>query len=169
MEKVAVISDTHGNREMMDRVISFIREVHDADMMFHLGDSYKDGLYMQQRLDIECRIVPGIYCDEYGDPEIPSICEQEVCGKNILLVHDICDCKDPSCFDIVFCGHTHIADLEKREGARIINPGHLKEHVSKGRAYSYGILKKEGSEAEIIFEWYHPYEKPVLCRRETVG
>ena len=166
MNTIAVISDTHGNRELMDKVISFIKNVHNADMMFHLGDSYADGVYMQDKLGITSFIVPGIYCDEYTDTHIPNVAEENICGKKVGLVHSMKDCKDLGGYDIICCGHTHIPALEEHNGTFIINPGHLKENNSKGRAYSYSVLKKNDS--GIILEWYHPCEAPILCRREIL-
>ena len=166
MNNIVVISDTHGNRKMMDKVVSFVNTVHSADMMFHLGDSYADGIYMKEKLSIESIVVPGIYCDEYSDMHIPNIAEEEICGKKTALVHSVGDCKELNDYDVVLCGHTHIPDIEEKNGAFIINPGHLKEDVSIGRAFSYGLLRIEAS--KLVFEWYHPYETPILCRRETL-
>ena len=166
MQTIAIISDTHGNRELMDSVISFINTIHRADTLFHLGDSYADGIYMKEQLSIESIVVPGIYCDEYGDIHIPNIVEQEICGRKTALVHSVGDCKQLKAFDVVFCGHSHIPDITEEDGTLIINPGHLKEDISKGRACSYGLLKTE--DTKLIFEWYHPCEKPVLCRREIL-
>ena len=166
MQTIAVISDTHGNRGLMDKVISFIKSIHRADAMFHLGDSYADGIYMKEQLSIKSIVVPGIYCDEYGDIHIPNVAEEEICGKQTALVHCLKDCKELKDYDIVFCGHTHIPDIAEKDGTLIINPGHLKEEFSKGRAYSYGLLKIKDS--KLIFEWYHPCETPILCRREVL-
>lgn len=166
MKTAAVVSDTHGNMELMDKIIAFIQEHHGADIVFHLGDSYTDGLYMNGNMDIECRTVPGIYCDEYENPEVPNILEEDLFGKKSAFVHDITDCSCVSDYDIVFHGHTHIPALEMEEGTYVINPGHLKEHISKGTAYSYIVLTYNG--AFIECEWYHPDERPVLCRKEQV-
>jgi predicted phosphodiesterase len=165
MKTIAVVSDTHGNRELMDRIIAFIQGHHGSDTVFHLGDSYTDGLYMNENMDIECRTVPGIYCDAYEDPEVPNIMEEDLFGKKCAFVHDISDCSVTD-YDVVFHRHTHIPSFKMEDGTFVINPGHLKEHVSKGMAYSYIILTYNG--AFIECEWYHPDQTPILCRREQV-
>lgn len=164
---IGIVSDTHGNGEYMEKVSGFLKEVHNVDLILHLGDSYGDGKTMLQQGEVEGVVVPGIYCDEYNEDTVDNIVTREYLGKRICCVHSIKDYRTVSDkHDIVFCGHTHIPSIEKSDNMYIINPGHLKEAVSKGYAPTYGILRQE--EGKLIFEWYHPAEKPELCRKEVL-
>ena len=164
--RIAVVSDTHGNTVYMDRVLGFIQDIHKVKLLLHLGDSYADGTYMLRESGLVGAVVPGIYCDEYHDSGFPNVIRQE-CGEwCLLMVHALKDYPGSGAeVNMVLYGHTHVAACENKAGIYYINPGHLKEEVSKGQAPSYGILD---TGEETIFEWYHPYKQPVLCRREIL-
>ena len=168
-ESALVVSDTHGNTSLMERVTRWASAVHGVRRLFHLGDSYRDGRAMLGAGGLEGFVVPGIYCEEYTRSDVPNVITVELAGKKVRLVHALEDAEKSGegRIDIVLFGHTHVPGVEKRGETWYVNPGHLKPGFSKGRAPSYGLLRR--AEGKLVFEWYHPgTDAPVPCRLETL-
>ena len=87
--RIGVISDTHGNTGYMERVCAFLTQIHKIDRIFHLGDSYKDGLRMCDSMSVEGVTVPGIYCEEYKGSETANVVVEECLDRfDRLLFED---------------------------------------------------------------------------------
>jgi putative phosphoesterase len=146
---VGVVSDTHGNREGMLRLADRLRYL-GVSTVLHLGDDYQDMDTLAQA-GLEVIGVPGLYCPEYRDPDIPNRRVVELGGLKLLLTHtqaltgyDSPEDPDPelACYevDVVLFGHTHAPRLAERQGVIWINPGHLRHRTDRGHPPSFALL-----------------------------
>ena len=138
--KILVFSDSHGSRNRMVEVTA--RE--DPDMIFHLGDGWRDAESLHRRFPkIPMYQVPG-NCDyrTQADPE----CLVTVQGFRILLCHGhTYGVKDslilPSQaaeemgLDAFLFGHTHRPLVSRRGETLFLNPGSIGDYQA-----FYGIL-----------------------------
>ena len=145
--RALVVSDSHGRaNDIMDAV-----DIVQPDVVFHLGDGYKDlrGLGLMYP-DIEVYAVGG-NCDFSVDA--PSYRVVDIKGVRIFMTHGhvykvknglglLVNAAKRFDADIVLYGHTHIADVDYRDGMTLINPGSL------GYSGSYGVLTIENGEAD---------------------
>ncbi len=127
--RVAVVSDTHGG---FDHVESYLKQLHDVDLLLHLGDHASDGLKIAQRLGIPLRAVRGNndYFDDFAPYEDTVDCE----GVRIFMSHGnkqrvysgvtvMYYLAAQAGAQIALFGHTHMRFDETFDGIRIINPG----------------------------------------------
>ena len=126
--KIAVLSDTHGNRSMMSRTVEKIQH---CDVVFHLGDNDKDVEYLRRFIDIPFHMVRG-NCD-FGS-KAPNELIQRVGGKKILMTHghkynvkyslmSLLYRGEEEEADIILFGHTHVPMKEYNQNTLIMNPG----------------------------------------------
>lgn len=166
--KVTVTSDTHGRRDMLEKLMKWEP---DSDLFVHCGD-----------LEDDPALYPGwIFVqgnnDYYGSRDnMPADRIISAGGHRILVTHShrygyrnraenlAKKAREYGC-DIVLYGHTHIADHRKVDGITLINPGSA--WMSRDQHDpSYAILNLEpGKEPEVTFkeepEWpdYDPNRK----------
>lgn len=123
--KIIVISDSHGNREGIDKIFKFIN----FDYLIFLGDGLKDlGDYVY--LDNVIAVCGN--CDLFSDMPDTRIFNAE--GKLILITHGHKfgvkstlnhlkeKAKEENC-DIALFGHTHVPYIENWHDIYIANPG----------------------------------------------
>jgi uncharacterized protein len=146
---VGVVSDTHGNLEGMLRLADRLKSL-GVNTVLHLGDDYQDMDTLAQA-GLEVLGVPGLYCPEYRDPDIPNRRIVELWGVKFLLTHtqartayDGPEDPDPemACYevDVVLFGHTHAPKLAEHQGIIWINPGHLRHRTDRGHPPSFALL-----------------------------
>jgi uncharacterized protein len=145
---LGVLSDTHGNVEAIQDVTRRFLAAK-VDLVLHLGDGYLDALFFEAA-DLPVIAVPGLYCPEYRDPAIPNRRIENLSGVRILLTHspevskfdqpEDLDPKGKASVDIVLYGHTHIYNIQEREGVLWINPGHLKAFDRRSHVLSYALM-----------------------------
>ena len=144
--KIGIISDTHGNRGLMGRVLKYMKK-EGISKVYHLGDTYQDS---RNVLDYDLPVVgvPGIYESEFTDPYFSNEVLDEVDGVRFLLLHDRTKLTSHMLkkAQVVLYGHSHEAVI-KRDGTVIyMNPGHLKSSKDKGYWPSFGLIEvKQGS------------------------
>ncbi len=136
MNKILIISDTHGNKKIMRRVLEM---ENDVGIIFHLGDNYED---LNDNYDLtlnkEIHKVPGIFHKGYLDKSLPGILKIEKSDWHFLLVHNVEDVLNREIdVDFIFYGHTHHWKVQKMNSTFFINPGHMKDIHDKGRIASY--------------------------------
>ena len=123
--KVVVISDVHGNRQALERIIAFNP---DADYILSLGDSELPLRELQEH-NITC--VKGNYPFDAG-----YVFEEEIKIKDTLIfmthghrygvrrgVEHLYNKALELNSSIVLYGHTHIAKVDYKKGVYIMNPG----------------------------------------------
>ena len=132
MSAICVISDTHGNIDNVKKILPVINE---CEYLVLLGDRVGDLAPIYKEIKAEKIIVKG-NCDIV--PFYPEDYELKWCGKKLLFTHghrygvkrDLLNlayvAKEREC-DMVFYGHTHVADQSEFAGVRLINPGSISQ------------------------------------------
>ncbi len=150
MNKIIVISDTHGNQKLLRKALS---KEENISHIFHLGDNYED---IENNLDLtDGKIiyrVPGIYHSGYITRKLPAILEINIEDKTFFLVHNIQDIVPINLppKSIVLFGHSHHPELNLDGNVFSANPGHLKKDNDRNSDASYLVI--EISKKETTFK-----------------
>lgn len=160
--KCLVISDTHGEIENIEKAIKIALEKYAVDTLIFLGDECEDIEQIKNNFK-NVIWVPGVYCKHYIDKNIPHRKIINFQGIKILISHTLSshpndfpdDIKPEKVIsqkevDMVFYGHTHIPNLEEKNGIIFLNPGHLKHEDKKGYKPSFAIADFINREIKII-------------------
>ncbi len=126
--KIAVLSDTHGNRSMMKRAVEKIQH---CDVVIHLGDNVRDVEYLRSYIQRPFYVVRG-NCD--FESKVPNELLLHVGGKKLLMTHghkynvkyslmSLMYKGEEEEVDIILFGHTHIPMNEYNQNILIMNPG----------------------------------------------
>jgi putative phosphoesterase len=137
---IGVMSDTHGNRQLMHQVADRMLHQHHVELIYHLGDDFSDGQELSMAGARTC-LVPGLWCQEYQDWRIPNARIDEYQGVRISCAHADKDLRAlERGADIVMSGHTHVAQVRQRGDSIWLNPGHLKSAMDRGEEPSYAVI-----------------------------
>jgi len=138
---IGVMSDTHGRLPLMFRVAEHMTERHGAERVIHLGDDYADALELIIT-GYTVHAVPGLWCPEYETGSAPKTLIIEAAGISIACAHSSADWGVPERkADILLCGHTHRAAVNRVEPQIYLNPGHLRGPMDRGERAYYGIIR----------------------------
>lgn len=133
--KILVISDTHGDLTNAKLAINHTLKI-GLNIVIHCGDHIKDAEELEQEYpDLDFYYVPG-NCDGWFFRATDKTKIITIEDKKILFTHgDHHNIKydyDKLFIDIQaqganmgFCGHSHIAYIEKRSGITMVNPGSI--------------------------------------------
>jgi putative phosphoesterase len=165
MQKIMVISDTHDDRDAIRGVMRYLKNFK-VDRVIHLGDYYDDADILENA-GYPLTRVPGTWDTVYyPDPDVCNRKFLEVAGWRIFLTHtpeshynDRADDIKPETIlqgggaDIFLFGHTHIAEIRRRNGTVCINPGHMSSDESRGCPLTFALLEIEAEEMTVsIFQ-----------------
>ncbi|MFB4159750.1 YfcE family phosphodiesterase [Geomicrobium sp. JSM 1781026] len=155
MTKLVVLSDTHGDREWLNRI--YERHATEADGWFHCGDSELNG---NDPLVQPFRIVNG---NTDIDMPFQDVLETTVQGVKIWQTHGhllrvtrgnheaLHSIAKEKGAHVVLYGHTHVAEAHEHEGALFLNPGSLVQPRTD-RPPTYSIVTiAEGQVTSIRF------------------
>ncbi|MGL4730868.1 MAG: metallophosphoesterase [Clostridium sp.] len=153
--KIGIISDTHRNKSNMDRAVEKLK---DCDMIFHLGDNYKDIEYIKQKYTGEIVAIHG-NCDTMKKLDKEKVCKIE--GYTIFLTHGDNYGVNFNTFklgykameigaEIVLYGHSHVASIEEDNNIKFINPGSVGQPRDGRASIAKMNLTKENLDCEII-------------------
>jgi len=162
--KLGVMSDTHGNLDLMQRAADrMVNEFH-VDAIVHLGDDCADAATMERR-NTPLFAVPGMYEAAWNDGSIPHRRVEDFGGVLFMLSHT--PTKDGHDFPgdlkpeqasskhscrVLMHGHTHAhRAVEGEDGLIIICPGHLKSAEDRGRPASFAIVDVNSEKIEVDF------------------
>ena len=131
MFRMLAVSDSHGDRRTLYRILDSHRE---ANAVLFLGDGYADVLALQDEFAI--RAVAG-NCDGFSC-EAPAEHEMTVGGKRIFAVHGhhysvkhtllrLSLAAQSRGADVALFGHTHMPCIERVEGLFLVNPGSVRD------------------------------------------
>ncbi|MBN2016520.1 MAG: metallophosphoesterase family protein [Candidatus Cloacimonetes bacterium] len=136
MKTVLVVSDTHGNYDLLQHVLdSNIL----ADVIIHLGDNYEDlDNCVYNRRGRKVYRVPGIFHKDYRNGSLPHTLDIEIDGWNLHIAHSPDDLTHSA--DAMLFGHTHNWECANSIWGLMFNPGHLRAAEDKGRIATYGII-----------------------------
>lgn len=136
MMKVIIVSDTHGNNDFVDKIVSKYPK---ADKFLHAGDSC-----CNEYMISPFKTVRG-NCDYYVDNIYRII---EVNDVRIFMFHGdrfnlsiealVRLSKDYNC-NVIIHGHTHKSGYTFSDGVHIICPGSL--YIPRGGVPSYAVME----------------------------
>lgn len=152
--KILVISDTHGET---DKAIKAIKNNQDIDLIIHLGDYFRDAQKISD-------IFPGIPIEYiYGNSDfmvsdVPSEKLLQYSGKKIFITHGhrysvkwdydkLYRKAEEMKVDVILFGHTHVADMVKKEGYYLVNPGSISSPRDDA-SESYAIINIDDEKVE---------------------
>jgi hypothetical protein len=143
--RIAVISDTHGE---IDLVVRKLISIKDVDLILHLGDYSKDAEKISKKLSVKSVIVKGNgdFGTLYNEDELVGIK-----GKNIFLTHGHRYGVHRNLnnlyyrgleleADIILYGHTHVPLVLEENGITIMNPGSPTNPRSLDGKLTFGII-----------------------------
>lgn|GEM_PF-102555 len=160
---LGVVSDSHGNLELLKKVCADLVNNLKVGTIIHLGDDYDDASVIDD-YPVEKLVVPGVYSEHYKSAAIPKRLIVNYFDWRILLSHTPTRHKNDGegdiipetmieqrKIDILLYGHTHIPNIEVKDGVLLVNPGNLKENDER-HPPTYGLLhiSKKMVDASII-------------------
>lgn len=157
MDKILIVSDTHGDIETLEKVIKKEKKF---SYLFHIGDHHNDIDDVKMDLsNVEIKKVRG-NCDFVKEEEEIFF---ELNGKKIFMTHGhLYGVKNSyssiyyrACeigADIVLFGHTHEKLNINMSGIHLFNPGTLSMRVFGKR--SYGVMEiDDNGEYKLIHKY----------------
>jgi putative phosphoesterase len=136
-----VMSDTHGNFELMLEAAVIMTELHSAEFIYHLGDDYRDCVELK-RLGYDARGVPGLWCPEYNHHRVPRRLVDTIEGLSLVCVQSQRDLRPVDTErGLVLTGHTHAAIIEHIGRTLFVNPGHLKSASNRCENASFAMIE----------------------------
>ncbi|MGI6188466.1 MAG: metallophosphoesterase [Clostridiales bacterium] len=143
--KIGVISDSHGERLILDRIAQRFKDI---SMFVHLGDLCSDAIYLHNVSGLPVEYVCG-NCD--FTRQVPYYKEIEAGDKRIFLTHghlyrvklgthQLINAVYGKGYDAVLFGHTHKAEIFIADRTIFMNPGSL-SHSRGNMKATIGILE----------------------------
>ena len=130
MTRIGVFSDSHGDRDALERLLE---EMGHVDAACFLGDISSDAIFLREKLE-EMPHQPVLYAVR-GNNDLASMLPDqlliELGGHKIWMEHGhlvpnlmtlAFRAKDHGA-DIALFGHTHIQHMEERNDITLLNPG----------------------------------------------
>lgn len=152
--KIMVISDTHGDTNKAEEAIKKNKGI---NLIIHLGDYFRDA----QKLSNMFPEIPIEYI--YGNSDfmiedVPAEKVLEIDGKRIFITHGhrysvkwdydkLYKKAEEMKVDLLLFGHTHIADLIRKESYCVLNPGSISDPRDDSNE-SYAIIDIESGKVE---------------------
>jgi len=143
--KVGVISDTHDNLDILNKVVDIFNDEKKVDFVVHCGDFCSP---------FAVKILNRLACDFVGvfgnnDGEILGLNKMSqgkifkppffktIGDKSFVIMHegDIADYIDEK-IDFVLFGHTHLHLVKPKGKQMIVNPGTLSGYVTGVKSYA---------------------------------
>ncbi len=146
--KICVISDSHGNKGKVQKVIN----QNSFDYLFFLGDGIRDLEVLDDLENIKTKIVSG-NCDLFADQALTQIFSLN--NVKIMITHghqfkvklgtsNLFEYAKQHGISLVCYGHTHQKSLQMKDGVTLLNPGALKNN-------EYAIIYLDGKGIGIDF------------------
>lgn len=145
--KILVLSDTHGDTDKAEEVI---KDNGNVDLIIHLGDYFRDAQKLADMFpDIQIEYIYGNSDLMIGEVPAEKILEYK--GKRIFITHGhkysvkwdygkLCKKAEEMNADLLLFGHTHIADIVKKEEYILLNPGSISDSRDAS-SESYAIIE----------------------------
>lgn len=149
MKTVLVLSDTHRNFSALEKLLPTMLE---NDYVFHLGDHQADIMQYRELGDKVYSVLGN--CDGGGDDLVLEIEKVKILlthgdryGVKSSLYKLLLKAKEVGA-NVVFYGHTHVANVEKIEGITFINPGCMNGYIDK--SYCYAVFHQGSVTTKIV-------------------
>ncbi|MCD8201171.1 MAG: metallophosphoesterase [Clostridia bacterium] len=154
MKTITVVSDSHGNRAIFERLATQFSE---SDYIFHLGDTSADGKILEGRYPGKTYILNG-NCDgtfPQGEDEMTLqiegvtifMCHGHKYGAKSGLTKIYARAKEVGA-TLALYGHTHKALETELDGVTILNPGTLSRYSYN--SYAYVIVSGDKFTCKIV-------------------
>jgi uncharacterized protein len=128
MEKIGVVSDTHG---MFDAKLT--RMFEGVSLILHAGDVGANDVLTRLSEIAPVRAIAGNNDTGPWASQLPAARVEKISGLSVLIVHALGSARDPELKArflleaehprIVVSGHSHTGGLEVHEGRLYVNPG----------------------------------------------
>jgi uncharacterized protein len=143
---VGVIADTHGYFD--PRIAEAFLGV---ESILHAGDIGRELVLRELETLARVTAVAGNNDGPLANLRLPSRANLIINGIAIHLVHRLQDARPPDGARVLVCGHSHRAEVEKREGILYVNPG-AAGRVGFQRELTVALLHLQKAEptAEIV-------------------
>lgn len=154
--RVIVISDSHGNGNVVDRII---RNEPQAEAVIFLGDVTNDiEDFTYEYTNKKFYIVSG-NCDIFSS--YPYTAVATLGGERIFITHGhtlgvkggignlIKAAKQQDC-KIALYGHTHVSNIKYEDGLYIVNPGSCARSRDGGNSYAVIDIRDNGILTSIV-------------------
>jgi hypothetical protein len=147
--RIGVISDTHGL--LRPEVVRFLKT---CDHIIHAGDIGSEEIVKELRAIAPLTIVRGNMDRESWDGGLSNVETPVIRQKAFCVVHNIHSGDvsiEPGDFDVVIYGHSHKAEIERKNRTVFLNPG------SAGTGHfglhpSYAVIDIKGSTVKVEIE-----------------
>lgn len=150
MERVIAVSDTHRDFQSLLRVVQRHPE---AQMLLHMGDGYREVELLRSAMPaLTCRVVAG-NCDFDAPRAAPRTAVAQIGAARIFYTHGhlfgvkedletlyLAGLEQEA--NVVLYGHTHIPQVDYRDGVYVMNPGSLGQ--PRMGIKTYGLIDIEG-------------------------
>lgn len=139
--KIGIMSDTHDNLPAVDAAVKRFNE-ENVELVLHAGD-YVSPFVIPRFKSLEAKLV-GVFGNNDGDHEFlkakfkenPNLeirgffAKIEIDSVKIALLHGndqelVNSLADFSTFDVIVHGHSHTAEIKKKNGTLKVNPGEV--------------------------------------------
>jgi putative phosphoesterase len=157
--RIVVLSDTHGNRIGVEKLLPLIEENH---YCVFLGDGARDISPIIGEYPKKIYFCAG-NCDFFSELPTEGVLETEQVkifythghkyGVKSNLYALAQEAKRRGC-SVAFYGHTHVARVDEVDGVLLVNPGSLRYDVGKGGSYAYVVVNGEKVTATVVGERY---------------
>jgi hypothetical protein len=153
MKTITVISDSHGNRASIDRLMPIFAE---SDYIIHLGDTSGDGNYIKKTFPEKTVVLNG-NCDivKVGESQVVLTiegvkifaCHGDAYGVKRGIDNLAYKAQEEGC-TVALYGHTHRAQEDELGGVKIFNPGNLSRYSKN--SYLYLVINGDKATGKIV-------------------
>lgn len=152
--KVLVVSDSHGDREILVELIERYKDK--VDQLFHCGDSELEETdtvwdYMTSvRGNMD-------YTNEYALTQVTDIQNERIFvahGHRLdvnYTMQELVDAAKEENADYAFFGHTHKAVVEKIDNIVVLNPGSISQPRGHYQVPTYAIVESSNLHVEVTY------------------
>lgn len=152
--KVLVVSDSHGDRDILT---ALIKEYQDkVDGLFHCGDSELEAT------DTVWDVFKTVQGNMDFDPDLPLSQTVDIGNERIFMIHGhqhqvkmtmepLLTAASEAGASFAFFGHSHELGTEMQEGIVLLNPGSILLPRGKYPIPTYAIVETEGKEVNITY------------------
>jgi len=146
MSKVLIISDTHGNYDMLNSVL---KNNQDCKYLIHLGDEPDDlDRHAKLLLNMQVFSVYGMYHPKITNENMRKCFQIEDVEFAISHCKEYLQIEKQKC---IYCyGHTHRSFYDNKDGVVVLNPGHLKDEMDRGEVAGY-VVVNIAEKIEVVF------------------
>ncbi len=131
MIRIVAVSDSHGDRRTLYRILDRHRE---ANAVVHLGDGYADAVALAEEFDI---LTVAGNCDGFSC-DAPAERDITVGGKRFFATHGhlyavkhtllrLSLAAESRQADVALFGHTHTPCIERADDRYLVNPGSVRD------------------------------------------